>query len=69
MNEELSIVCEKLLEKYNLLKKKSLGLNIENKDLLSKLDLILQEKVEISNERDSLKGLFVSLQNVASRKS
>ena len=24
LNEELSIVCEKLLEKYNLLKKKSL---------------------------------------------
>ena len=56
LNEELSIVCEKLLEKYNLLKKKSLGLNNENKDLLSKLDLILQEKVEISNERDSLKS-------------
>ena len=52
LNEELSIVCEKLLEKYNLLKKKSFGLNKENKDLCSKLDLVLQEKVEISNERD-----------------
>ena len=47
LNEELSIVCEKLLEKYNLLKKKSFGLNKENKDLCSKLDLILQEKVKI----------------------
>ena len=28
----------------------------ENKDLFSKLDLSLQEKVEISNERDSLKS-------------
>ena len=55
MNEELSIVCEKLLEKNNLLKKKSFGLNKENKVLFSKLDLALQEKVEISNECDSLK--------------
>ena len=52
LNEELSIVCEKLLEKYNLLKKKSLGLNNENKDLLSKLDLVLQEK-----ERFLMKGI------------
>ena len=43
LNEELSIVCEKLLEKYNLLKKKSFGLNKENEDLISKLDLVLQE--------------------------
>ena len=56
LNEELSIVCEKLIEKYNLLKKKSLGLNNENKNLLSRLDMVLQEKVEISNERDSLKS-------------
>ena len=56
LNEELSIICEKLLEKYNLLKKKSFELKEENKDLCSKLDLILQEKVEISNERDSLKS-------------
>ena len=52
LNEELSIVCEKLLEKYNLLKKKNFGLNKDNKDLVSKLELALQEKVEISNERD-----------------
>ena len=56
LNEELSIVCEKLLEKYNLLKKKSFELKEENKDLCSKLDLVLQDKVEISNERDSLKS-------------
>ena len=47
LNEELSIVCEKLLEKYNLLKKKSFELNKENKDLGSKLDLVLQVKEEI----------------------
>ena len=56
LNEELSIVCEKLLEKYNLLKKKSFELKDENKNLCSKLNLVLQEKVEISNERDSLKS-------------
>ena len=27
LNEELSIVCEKLIEKYNVLKKKTLALN------------------------------------------
>ena len=56
LNEELFIVCEKLLEKYKALKKKRFGLNKENKDLCSKLDLVLQEKVEISNECDSLKS-------------
>ena len=55
LNEELSIVCENLLEKYQVLKKKSIKLNKENKNLCSKLDLVLQEKVEISSERDSLK--------------
>ena len=55
LNEELSI-CEKLLEKYQHLKKKSFKLKEENKDLFSKLDLALQEKVKISNERDSLKS-------------
>ena len=49
-------MCEKLLEKYNLLKKKSFGLKEENKDLCSKLDLVLQEKEEILSERDSLKS-------------
>ena len=56
LNEELSIVCENLLQKYQLLKKKTFKLNNENEDLISKLDLTLQEKVEISNERDSLKS-------------
>ena len=56
LNEELSIVCEKLLEKYKVLKKKSFRLNKENKDLVSKLDLVLQEKEEISSEHDSLKS-------------
>ena len=41
LNEELFIVCEKLLEKYKVLKKKYFGLNKENKDLVSKLDLAL----------------------------
>ena len=40
------------------MKKKSLGLNNEYKDLLSKLYLVLQEKEEISNERNSLKFKF-----------
>ena len=31
LNEELSIVCENLLEKYKLLKKKSFALKEENK--------------------------------------
>ena len=35
LNEELFIVCENLLEKYQLLKKKSFGLKEENKDLSS----------------------------------
>ena len=48
LNEELSIVCEKLLEKYNLLKKKTFALNKENENLSSKLDLVLQEKEEIT---------------------
>ena len=55
LNEELSIVCENLLEKYKVLKKKTCKLTKENKDLFSKLELALQEKVEISNECDSLK--------------
>ena len=70
LNKELSIVCEKLIEKYNVLKKKSLGLNNENKNLLSRLDLVFQEKVEISNERDSLKSqLGVCLVVVTGRNS
>ena len=45
LNEELSIVCEKLLEKYKALKKKSFKLNKENKDLVSKLDLALKRRL------------------------
>ena len=56
LNEELSLVCENLLEKYQVLKKKNFKLNKENKDLFSKLDLVLQERDEFSNERDSLKS-------------
>ena len=56
LNEELSIVCENLLEKYQLLKKKSFKLKEENKDLFSKLNMALQERDEISNEKDSLKS-------------
>ena len=56
LNEELSIVCEKLLEKYNLLKKKTCALNKEKENLSSKLNMVLQEKEEISNDRDSLKS-------------
>ena len=56
LNEELSLVCENLLEKYQLLKKKSFKLKEENKDLFSKLNMTLQERDEISNERDSLKS-------------
>ena len=56
LNEELSNVCEKLFEKYKILKKKSLGIEKENKSLHSRLDKILQEKVEVYNERDSLRS-------------
>ena len=40
LNEELSIVCENLLEKYKLLKKKSFKLKEKNKDLFSKLNMV-----------------------------
>jgi len=55
LNKELSLFYENLLEKYKLLKKKSLKLKEENEDLFSKLNMISQERVEISSERDSLK--------------
>ena len=48
LNEELSIVCAYILEKYQLLKKKSFKLKEENKDLFSKLNMALQERYEIS---------------------
>ena len=56
LNEELSIVCENLLEKYKVLKKKTFKLTKENKELFSKFDIVLQERDEISNKRDSLKS-------------
>jgi len=56
LNEELSIVCEKLIEKYKILKKKSLEIEKENKCLHARLDNVLQEKVEVYNERDSLRS-------------
>ena len=55
LSEELSIVCENLLAKYKVLKKKSFKLKEENKDLFSKLNMVLQERVEISSERNSVK--------------
>jgi len=45
LNNELAIRCEKLLERHNLLKNKSLALKEENKDLCSKLDMVLQERM------------------------
>ena len=56
LNEELSIVCEKLIEKYKILKKKSLEIEKENKSLHSRLDCVLQEKVEVYNDRNSLRS-------------
>ena len=47
--------CENLLSKYKALKSKSFELKKENKILFSKHNLVLQERVEISNERDSFK--------------
>ena len=47
LNEELSIVCENLLSKYKPLKNKSFELKEKNKNLFSKLDMVLQERVEI----------------------
>ena len=47
----------KIAWKYKVLKrKKSFGLKEENKNLSSKLDIVLQERDEISIERDSLKS-------------
>ena len=51
LNEELSLFCENLLEKYKLLKRKSFALKEENENLISKLDMVLQEKVEVSNAK------------------
>ena len=50
LNEELSLFCENLLNKFKLLKKKSFHLKEENKNLFSKLNMVLQERVEISSE-------------------
>ena len=58
LNEELSMLCENLLEKYKLLKKMSLKMKKENEFLSSRLDCVLKEKEEISNENDSLTSNF-----------
>ena len=42
LNEKLSLVCENLLEKYQLLKKKTFKLNKENKDLFLNLILLFK---------------------------
>ena len=44
------------LEKHDLLKKKNFDLKVEMKDLCSSFESILQEKEEITCERDSLKS-------------
>jgi len=51
LNEGFSKFCENLLAKYKLLKNKSLELKKKNEFLSSKLDFVLKEKVEISNEK------------------
>ena len=48
LNEELSMFCEILLSKYKALISKSFELKEENKNLFSKLDIILQEKVDVT---------------------
>ena len=69
LNEELSIVCENLLEKYQLLKKKTFKIKEENKDLVSKLNMALQERDEISNACRQSAKLRVCLLVVISRNS
>ena len=49
LNEELSLFCENLLKKYKVLKNKSFELRKENENLFSKLEWVLQEKVDVSN--------------------
>ena len=44
LNEELSIVCEKLLEKYKVLKKKNFGLNKKIKICLLNLIYFARER-------------------------
>ena len=56
LNEELSLFCENFLNKCKLLKKKNFELKEENKILFSKLNMILQERVEVLNERDSFEN-------------
>ena len=52
LNEELSIVCEKLIEKYKILKKKSLGIEKENKSLQSRLNNFCKRRL-----RSIMKGI------------
>jgi len=51
LNEELSKFCENLLFKYVAFKKKSFELKEENKNLFSKLSVILQEKLRFQVKR------------------
>ena len=53
LNEELSIVCEKLIEKYKILKKKSLGLEKENISLHSRLNNVFCLLYTSPSPRDS----------------
>ena len=46
--------CQCFIDNF-LIKKDSFGLKEKNKNLSSKLEIALQEKVEFSNECDSLK--------------
>jgi len=55
-NYELVKGCERLILKNKVLKKNSSKLKEENKNLSSRLDLVLQERDEILIERDSLKS-------------
>ena len=54
LNVELATKLEKFLEKHELLKKKNFDLKEEMKDLCSTFESVLQEKEEITSERDSL---------------
>ena len=46
----------KIFYKIPTLEKEKLCIKEENKNLSSKLDVVLQERDEISNEKDSLKS-------------
>ena len=52
LNVELASKLEKFLEKHELLKKKNFDLKEEMRDLCSTFESVLQEKEEITSERD-----------------